>query len=395
MHKLISVLGSVVLCGLLVCQSAQGAALVEVEVRIKSVDLQSRQITVAYKTTSGPKTIDLDVSRKAEITINGDSGTLESVRPGQKAKTSYDKELLVVTKINATGNGTAPGQEVYRITLQLSEFGDGKFRIEKTSQAPADDFEGTPFKLSRWPKTKATKGQDGMFRLVHDFSDADDLNVLSLFPPTNAAIDKEAGLLVFRSGPLQGTDVTTGATIDYGKKIRLPLTLIFDIVEHGDAGFAIQVSDGNGKLGCLQCRLAAQTHDLEQPFEVIVGWHELGEGGKKNATSLCDKKEVTLDEPFEKSFRLPLPNAKITEPMLLRFARMFGEKTTKVSRFEVRGRLAPMFGMGVDEKSGTVFAKNVAPNGLSPARPSRRIGCISQEHRRLSRNLTHRATSRV
>jgi predicted metalloprotease with PDZ domain len=119
-----------------------------------------------------------------------------------------------------------------------------------------------------------------------------------------------------------------------------------------------------GKLGLLQCRLATQTHDLEQPFEVIIGWHENGEGGKDNDTSICDKKEVTLDEPFEKSFRLPLPNAKITEPMMLRIARMFGEKTTKVSRLEVRGRLAPMFGMEVDEKSGSVFAKKVASNGL-------------------------------
>ena len=167
----------------------------------------------------------------------------------------------------------------------------------------------------------------------------------------HVTIDKEAGLLVFRSGPLpEGTDVKNGATFDYGKKVRLPLTLIFDIVKHGDAGFAIQVGDSFRKLGLFQFRLAAQTHDLEQPFEVIITWYEVGDGGRKNVTSLCDKKEVTLDEPFEKQFRLPLPNARITESMTLRFARIFGDKTTKVSRLEVRGRLAPMFGLSLDEK---------------------------------------------
>lgn len=44
---------------------------------------------------------------------------------------------------------------------------------------------------------------------------------------------------------------------------------------------------------------------------------------------------------------------------------MFGEKTTKVSRLEVRGRLAPMFGLGMGEKQGVVFAHNIFPKGLA------------------------------
>jgi hypothetical protein len=140
---------------------------------------------------------------------------------------------------------------------------------------------------------------------------------------------------------------------------------VFDIVDHGDAGFAIQIGDPVRKLGLLQYRLAAQTHNLDKPFEVIINWFEFGEGGKTNITNLCDKKDVALDEPFEKQFRLPVPNARIAEPMVLRFARMFGDKTTKISRLEVRGRLAPMFGLAWDQKQGVVFLKNVVPNGLA------------------------------
>jgi hypothetical protein len=72
---------------------------------------------------------------------------------------------------DATGAGTVAERKVLRVMLQLSEFGDGKIRIEKTSLPPADDSSGTPFKFSNWPRAEATKGKEGMFRLIHDFSD--------------------------------------------------------------------------------------------------------------------------------------------------------------------------------------------------------------------------------
>ena len=220
------VIGVVFLFGLALSQPALGAV-VEVEVTIKSVNPQSRGITVVYNNGTTAKSIDLDVSRKAEIAVNGTSGTLDSLRPGQKAKVAFEKELQVVTKIDATGSGTAPGREIYRVTLQLSEFGDGKFRIEKTSEPPADEFQGTPFKLSRWPHTKATKGQDGMFRLVHDFSDPDDLNLLA-FQKDNLTIDKASGLAVFTPGPLpEGfqCDVEPTGSTPRNSVFRLPCSV--------------------------------------------------------------------------------------------------------------------------------------------------------------------------
>ena len=57
-----------------------------------------------YKAKEGHKTIDLDVSRKATITVNGKSGTLDLVKVGQKPIT-YEADLQVATKIDATGNG--------------------------------------------------------------------------------------------------------------------------------------------------------------------------------------------------------------------------------------------------------------------------------------------------
>ena len=102
MHKLVRVFLLVALCILLPLRPAQ-AAVVTVDVTIKSVDAKARGITVVYETTLGQKTIELDVSRKAEITVNGKEGTLDSLGEGLKAKVSYDKDLVVVTKLEATG----------------------------------------------------------------------------------------------------------------------------------------------------------------------------------------------------------------------------------------------------------------------------------------------------
>jgi hypothetical protein len=352
----------VLIAALLLIASSALATVVEVDVTIKSVDAKSRGITVTYETKSGQKSIDLDVSRKAEITINGEAGSLGQLRPGQKAKVVYEKDLQVVTKIEATGQGTPPGKEVYRLTLQLSEFGDGKFRIEKTSQPPADDFNGTPYKLSRWPKTKAKKGKDGLFQLVHDFSDADDLGLLA-FDKHNLSIDKDSGLLVFTPGPLpENFSMRPGANWFYAKKLRLPMTVMYDVVKHGGEHFALHVS---GQAGMLQCRFWTRDSNLDNPFNVVVDWHEYGEGGKRTTTTLCDVKAVTLEEPTEKHFRLPLPNVKISDLFTFDLSRAIGNEPTTISRLEVRGRLAPMFGLGMGEKQGVVFAHNIFPKGLA------------------------------
>ncbi|MCE5302617.1 MAG: PDZ domain-containing protein [Planctomycetaceae bacterium] len=351
-----------VIVALLLVGTIARAETVEVDVTVKSVDVKSRAITVTYKTESGQKSIDLDVSRKAEITVNGEAGTLDSVKPGQKAKVTYEKELQVVTKIDATGEGTAPGKEVYRLTLQLSEFGDGKFRIEKTPNPPSDDFQGTPFNLNRWPKTKAKKGKDGIIQLVHDFSNADDLQVL-LSQENNLSIDKDLGILAFAPKPRPNSDQQEAAVALYGKRMRLPLTLVFDIVENNAGRFIIQVSDPSRKFGVLECSILSGK-DGGDPSKLIVSWNESIADGKKNTTDLFTWNGGKIDQPIERTFRLPVPNAKIDQVFALLMVKGYGRGATKVSRLEVRGRLSPMFGLGMGEKNGMVFTHNIIPKGL-------------------------------
>jgi hypothetical protein len=84
------------------------AAITTVDVTIKAVDLKARSVTVTYQVSGEQKTTDLDVSRKAEITVNGKQATLDSVKSGQKAKVTFEKELQIVTKLDATGEDADP-----------------------------------------------------------------------------------------------------------------------------------------------------------------------------------------------------------------------------------------------------------------------------------------------
>ena len=82
---------------------AFGADVASVQCTIKSVDPTTRSVTVAYTAGTVEKSITLDVSRNAKITIKGQEATLDALTAGDKATVEYNKELAIVTKIEAAG----------------------------------------------------------------------------------------------------------------------------------------------------------------------------------------------------------------------------------------------------------------------------------------------------
>jgi len=339
------------------------AAVVTVDVTLKTVNPQSRGLTVTYMAGAEEKTIDLDVSRKAEITVNGKEGTLTSLGPGMKAQISYDKDLAVVTKIEAVGT-MALAHEVCRFTIQVSEVGDAVLRVERASTVPDDNFPGTPLALSRWPHTKATKGRDGIFRFVHDFRDADDLKTLASGEPPNVSLDRELGVLTFTPGRLpEWAGGKLGAGFTYGKRQRLPLSVSADINTFGGGEFYISVFLLSQPVSLLSCKIISDDEKLTIPFKMDASWTVVSEGkkgkNKKDVTKLVEESTVTLDRPFEKKFRLPLPSTTITDLCNVNLGMESGKKATTVSRLEVQGRAAPSFGIGFAERDSVVFANRV------------------------------------
>lgn len=73
----------------------------KVEVEITAVDPDARTITV----TESGKSLQLDISRKATITVAGKEADVSAVLPGDKATIEYHDDLGVVTKIEAAGSG--------------------------------------------------------------------------------------------------------------------------------------------------------------------------------------------------------------------------------------------------------------------------------------------------
>ena len=337
-------------------QSSDAEA-VKVETTIKSVKPEAKEITVTYKAGTTEKAITLDVSRKAAITLNGEKTDLESLGAGMAATVEYEKELAVVTKIEATGKKTVAtaARPVLRLTLQLSEFGDGTIRLEKTSELPPDDFAGQSFAFSGLPHTKATKGEDGLFRLIHDFSDPDDLSAMTSFT-RNAEIDKERGVLEF-TPPVGNSQQQSVSTFGHIKALRTPITATCDIL-HSDGGLFL-LSLGN-ELGMLQYRVTSKGARLDAPCDVQVAWLKRG---SRALETLIEAKGVTPSQRNEQRFRLPLPNAGIPDPFIIY---MNGTDQVKaVSRLEVRGHLVFSLGIEMDELQGMVFAKKILPNQVA------------------------------
>ena len=80
------------------------AQIITVDVTIEEVKPEAHGITVSYNVGNEKKTITLDVSRKAVITVKGAETTLEGITPGDTAKIEFHKDLAIVTKIEAAGD---------------------------------------------------------------------------------------------------------------------------------------------------------------------------------------------------------------------------------------------------------------------------------------------------
>jgi hypothetical protein len=128
---------------LLIGETGQ-ATTVTVDVKIKAVDAKARGITVIYEAKSGQKTIELDVSRKAEISVNGKAATLDTIKTGQKATVSYETDLSIVTKIEATGNPTEVDGKQPEL-VEVSELNEGGRNI-----SPWLSEDGLTIYWTRW-----------------------------------------------------------------------------------------------------------------------------------------------------------------------------------------------------------------------------------------------------
>ncbi len=103
---------------------------------IRSADPQKRQVTVAHRTGGTERSSELDVSRKVTILLDGKPATLDALKPGQTVTLTYNAELAVVTRLEASSSEpTKSRQREDRTVITIVASGTGKDEKEATKQA--------------------------------------------------------------------------------------------------------------------------------------------------------------------------------------------------------------------------------------------------------------------
>lgn len=331
------------------------AAVVTIEGTIKAVDAAKRTITVE----TGAEVKTLDVSSKAKIAIEGKDAAVDSLRPGQKVKLSYHDELEVVLSIKAepTPDNEVPRKDGCRLIWRISETGDCTIRIGRPSvDRPTKESVGNGLTRIRL--------DDGTWLCEHRFNSSDALEALSGRSVQNASIAHDKRCLVLTPKLNTGNNHSL-AVIYYPCRLRLPLTVELDIEELGADG-KLQISPNCPTTPLnLHPFLDLTTIDkLSSKAKVTASWISGRDAQGKPIFERLLEKEVNLASPFEESFRLPLPNMPIDDVFELQLGQQ-GDSPALISRFAVRGRLIPLFGVGWNQKDNVVFATSVVSKGLA------------------------------
>lgn len=352
MNKLIPIF-LIVVCGVLF-QPAE-AAVVEVDVTVKTVDCESRQISVTYETKEGSKTIDLDVCRKATITINGKPGTLDSVKSGQKANLTYEKELQVVTKIDTTDENIVPGREICRFLLSVSELGDCRLQVEQTTKPirSAMTVDGEPTKLPNLPNAEVWKSSDGLFSIIHSFDHADDLSKMFTMI-RHVELNQSAGAITFTP------EKNDAATVMYWSPTQLPAAICYDRLPFQEnSGIVVNLKVGT--TGFLGVNLGRWPDG--RTFTGVF-WLGPKDGKTANRTQLLDPAPFDLAEGTERKFRLPLPNVRIDDACVLRL-NGWGDEGTKSELVHLMVQGRPQSRTRPAETATKVSSQPVGLNRLS------------------------------
>ncbi len=99
----------------LLMASASRADVITIDGMVKSVDAKKRTISVE----TGSKSLTLDVSSKAKISVDGKDAGLELLKAGQKVSLSYHDKLEVVLKIEAEAPGASRSSDAVERDMKL------------------------------------------------------------------------------------------------------------------------------------------------------------------------------------------------------------------------------------------------------------------------------------
>lgn len=195
---------SVAVCLSILAPQVSRAEVIMLEVKIDAVDDANRKLTC----TRNGKTLTLDITRNAKVTVNDKAGTLSDLGAGQEATLHYETKFEIVTQIHISGTPTATdGADPYFRLLKLTLGSDGKCQvvIDNQKDTPTPKIDGEKVGVTAFKGADVRRLNDGRLRILHDFSKFRDLDALKagFLSPTEkdgfeeyVSIDEDDGVLV-------------------------------------------------------------------------------------------------------------------------------------------------------------------------------------------------------
>lgn len=285
---------------------------------------------------------------------------VENISPTfQKQEIEIMRFALVVAVLMGAMPNLVWADEMLRLKLSMDEFGNCTMSVESTEEplAEATEFKGDMVKSSRLPKSTIQKDQDGLVRLLHNFAEPDEFDVLFadvLGRSQNVRLDQRFKALTLTS--TKGDDAHT----TYAYRFKPPFTVAYDRYPLADNTILLSVISLGTPEDALYVNLFSLDRSDDSSAKLGAFWIETKPNGQQNRTQLIDPFEFKLDEGVSKTFRLPLPNAKIETPCFLSFKGKSSQHSVQeISGLLIEGQVMPLFRIGFDERRGVIFAKQI------------------------------------
>ena len=145
----------------------------------------------------------------------------------------------------------------------------------------------------------------------------------------------------------------------------MPFEASVDLAATG-RDFTLVINPMPTQVGQRQAIVTIASSDaLQEAATVSVASMSRDAQGKPSFdTPLVEEETISLSQPWEKQFRLPIPNVRNRDAYNLRIGTL-GEPVLSASCLTVSGIPIPTTGIKLGEKSGVVFAEKVVPDSLA------------------------------
>ncbi len=329
---------------LLLTVSIAHAEVIELEGKVKSIDKDARTISVVHKTAKGEKVLDLEVAKKA--------GDLSEVEEGDSVAFSYDPDLELITKIAEQGQQAEKVASIKestgcRLRVHISDTGDITVGVGRGGK---EGPRGNSKAVTR------TEQEDGSWNLLYGFGATEFIDAYGW--KNNVSIDAAKNTLVMRPGPSDKGNYLSAGIAPKGR-FRVPIAVEIDVAElKEDAMLRLELKGGSVASYGQHLFFLRSTDGLRTSVTV-----EAATGQGKDATKHFEE-TVSLDKPFTKSFRLPIPNAKNNDVYTVMLG-AFYKGSVGIQRLSIQGSVVPTFGIGLDQQANAIFVKQMLPDGLA------------------------------